>query len=201
MSDESFDDFFGGGEFIPTGKFTLDTGPEGRTQVGGKLVGTILSMARQQQTKMNSTEPIPDGKGGFKQELKIVLQTDYRNWDKVAKVPLGEDGETPQPPSEDDGRRAIYVRGWMIGAIGDAVRKATGKPGGPKVGGKLGVKVTELVPTEKGNPFPKYEAVYEAPAESGFFEESQAKAAEADAGSASLATEQRLAATADEPPF
>lgn len=201
MSD-NFDDFFGQGEFVPTAKFTNDTGPEGRTQVGGKIVGEILSMAKQDQKDFVTGDPIPDGKGGNKQELKVVLQTEYRNWDKVAKVPEDDD-KKPMADSEDDGRRAIYVRGWMIGAIGDAVKKATGNPGGPKVGGKLGVKVTELVDTTKGNPFPKYEAVYTPPAASdGFFEESQAAApAQATTPTPAQETLQSAAGQVDEPPF
>jgi len=166
MSD-NFDEFFeqAGGDFAPTLKFTNDSGPEGRTQVGGGVIGEILSMTKQQQTKFGSNPPEPImGKDGVTplMELKVILQTDLRNWDKCAKVPTGED-KKPLPESEDDGRRAIYVRGWMTGAIGDAVVAATGKKGAPKVGGKLGVKLIELVPTDKGNPFPKYEAVYEAP--------------------------------------
>jgi len=207
MAHDDFDDFFSGaaGEFVPTAKFTNDVGPEGRTQVDGKIVGTILSMAKQEQRKFGTGEPIPDGKGGNKQELKVVLQTEYRNWDKAAKVPVDKDEETgketPKPESEDDGKRAIYVRGWMTGAIGDAVAKATGKPGGPKIGGKLGVKITELVPTDNGNPFPKYAAVYTAPEPQAddLFTEGQAKSAEAAAKTE--APKSMADVAGDEPPF
>ena len=194
MSNE-FDDFFGQGEFTPTAKFTNATGPGGNTEVGGKIVGTIVSMNKQPQKTVGTGEPIPDGKGGFKQEMKIILDTDYRNWEKVAVVPNGDD-DKPLAPSEDDGRRAIYVRGWMIGAIGDAVRKATGQSGGPVVGGKLGVKVTELVPTTKGNPYAKYAAVYTPPATSQdeFFDEPAQPAA-------NLQESVKAAQPADEPPF
>jgi hypothetical protein len=164
MAQDDFDEFFqgGGGDFAPTLKFTKDKGPEGRTQVGGGVIGEILSMNKQNQKKFGTNDDILDRDGEPKKELKIVLQTALRDWDKVAKVPLDDD-KNPLAESEDDGRRAIYVRGWMTGAIGDAVKKATGKPGAPKVGGRLGVKLSELVPTDNGNPYPKYEAVYEAP--------------------------------------
>lgn len=165
MSD-NFDEFFeqAGGDFAPTLKFTNDSGPEGRTQVGGGVIGEILSMTKQAQTKYQSNPPEPIlGKDGEPlMELKVVLATTLRNWDKCAKVPKDDEGK-PLAESEDDGRRAIYVRGWMTGAIGDAVEKATGRKGAPKIGGRLGVKLTELVPTTKGNPYPKYEAIYEAP--------------------------------------
>jgi hypothetical protein len=204
MAHDDFDEFFSGaaGEFVPTAKFTNDTGPEGRTQVGGKIVGEILSMSKQDQRKFGTGEPIPDGKGGNKQELKMVLQTEHRDWDKCAKVPVDKDEdtgkETPRAASEDDGKRAVYVRGWMTGAIGDAVLKATGKPGGPKIGGKIGIKITELVPTENGNPYPKYAAVYTPPAASdGFFDEGQA----ASAAAAEKAAPASAPAAADEPPF
>jgi hypothetical protein len=208
MAHDDFDDFFSGaaGEFVPTAKFTNDTGPEGRTQVGGKIVGEILSMAKQDQRKFGTGEPIPDGKGGNKQELKIVLQTEHRNWDKCAKVPVDKDEETgketPRPESEDDGKRAIYVRGWMTGAIGDAVAKATGKPGGPKIGAKLGVKITELVPTDQGNPYAKYAAVYTAPEPKtdDMFAEGQAKAAEEQAKAPQSMADVTPDA-GDEPPF
>lgn len=197
MSD-NFDEFFeqAGGDFAPTLKFTLDKGPEGRTQVGGGVIGEILSMTKQQQTKYQSNPPEPimakDGVTPL-MELKVVLQTELREWDKCAKVPKDDEGK-PLAPSEDDGRRAIYVRGWMTGAIGDAVEKATGKKGAPKVGGRLGVKLTELVETNKGNPYPKYEAVYEAPsgAEGFDFSSSEGK-------TTTVAEEQRQAAATDEP--
>jgi hypothetical protein len=163
---DNFDEFFeqAGGDFAPTLKFTNDSGPEGRTQVGGGVIGEILSMTKQAQTKYQSNPPEPIlGKDGEPlMELKVILQTTLRDWDKCAKVPVDDDGK-PRAGSEDDGRRAIYVRGWMTGAIGDAVEKATGRKGAPKIGGRLGVKLTELVPTTKGNPYPKYEAIYEAP--------------------------------------
>jgi len=199
-SSNGFDEFFegGGGEFAPSLKFKTGNGPGGNTEVGGGVIGTVLSMNKQDQTKQGGSEKIPDGKGGFKQQMQIILQTELRNWDKVAKVPTDEDGKTPLGPEKDDGRRAIYVKGWMTGAIGDAVLEATGKKGAPQIGSKLGVKVIELVPTDKGNPYPKYEAVYTAPTGGeGFFEAAQ----EASANAAAGVTAPAAAAPADKPPF
>lgn len=205
---DNFDEFFensGGGEFAPTLKFTLDKGPEGRTQVGGGVIGEILSMNKQNQTKYQSNppEPILDKEGKPKQELKIVLQTELRDWDKCAKVPLDED-KNPKPASEDDGKRAIYVRGWMTGAIGDAVKDATGKAGAPKIGGRLGVKLTELVPTTQGNPYPKFEAVYEAPSGAEGFDFSKGEPGSepsSEAAAAADAGPDRAEPTQDKPPF
>lgn len=197
---DDFDEFFqgGGGDFAPTLKFTKDKGPEGRTQVGGGVIGEILSMNKQNQKKFGTNEDVLDRDGNPKKELKIVLQTALRDWDKVAKVPKDEEGNL-LPESADDGRRAIYVRGWMTGAIGDAVKKATGTPGAPKIGGRLGVKLTELVPTDQGNPYPKYEAVYEAPSGAEGFDFD--KGGNDEAKPAASAAPASQSAGDDEPPF
>ena len=203
---DEFDEFFqggGGGDFAPTLKFTKKKGPGQKTEVGGGVVGKILSITKQDQKEYTTGKeiPLPKKPDQNKKEIKIILQTELRDWDKVATVPQ-DDEKNDLPASEDDGRRAIYVRGWMTGAIGDAVKAATGQVGSPKVGGTLGVKVSELVESGKGNPYPKYEAKYTAPDPAeGFFEEgqaaSEAKASEAtasDEGSASDEDE-------DKPPF
>lgn len=197
-TNEQFDDFFagGGGEFAPSFKFKNGSGPGGNTEVGGGVIGTILSMTRQDQTKQGGNDKIPDGKGGFKQQVQIILQTDLRNWDKVAKIPTDAETKAELPASEDDGRRAIYVKGWMTGAIGDAVLASTGAKGAPVIGAKLGVKVTELVPTDKGNPYPKYAAVYTAPsAGADLFEAAQ------DASTKAAATAPAASPASDAPPF
>lgn len=199
----AFEDFFegGGGEFAPSLKFKLGNGPGGNTEVGGGVIGTIVSMTQQDQTKQGGTEKVPDGKGGFKKQVQVILQTDLRNWDKVAKVPLDADTKQPLPASEDDGRRAIYVKGWMTGAIGDAVAKATGGATKvPQIGGKLGVKVIELVPTDKGNPYPKYEAQYQAPVSGADVFES-APTTEAPASAPASTPAPTTAPVVDQPPF
>lgn len=201
-TNEQFDDFFegGGGEFAPSLKFKNGSGPGGNTEVGGGVIGTVLSMQKMDQTKMGSTEKILDKQGNPKQQMQIILQTDLRGWDKVAKVPTHADGDKkgqPLDPSEDDGRRAIYVKGWMTGAIGDAVLAATGRKGAPAIGGKLGVKVTELVPTDQGNPYAKYAAVYTPPTGGeGFFEPAQAASQ-----AAATPAPAQPAPAADQPPF
>ena len=198
-TNEQFDDFFagGGGEFAPSLKFKNGSGPGGNTEVGGGVIGTIVSMTKQDQTKQGGNEKIPDGKGGFKQQVQIILQTDLRNWDKVAKIPTDAETKQELPASEDDGKRAIYVKGWMTGAIGDAVLAATGQKGAPQIGAKLGVKVTELVPTDKGNPYPKYAAVYTPPsAGADLFEAAQEASQQAAATAAPTA-----APATSQPPF
>lgn len=126
--------------------------------IGAQVSGVIEAVHPPQQV----TDPV-DGKPKFKRDgvtpitqVRIDLQTDFRNWE-MTKAPDSAD-------EVDDGRRALYVGGWMKGAIGDALRKA-GVKGAPQVGGKLWVRLTERTPPDNPalNPTNKFEATYEAP--------------------------------------
>src|SRR5690606_1130744 len=165
------DDFFntGGGEYAP---------PWWTGQAGNLIQGTIVNDPEvMDQTDFDTGQPIYEERNGqrvldpvtgqptVKKQLKVILQTQMRNWEGIKNTPVDPDTKQPRPPHEDDGRRAVYVRGWMQGAVGDAVEQATGRRGAPKKGGKLAVRVTELAQSRKpgGNPFPKFEARYEPP--------------------------------------
>lgn len=65
-----------------------------------------------------------DDKPTGKYQIRIMLATDLRD-------PAIED---------DDGRRTLYVKSWMRGAVGDALRKAGEKE--PRVGARLTVTFT-----------------------------------------------------------
>lgn len=159
------DGFFEGGEFFPSAKFNLIDGQSKETQVGGVVQGTVVSVKQMDQTvfKSNPPQPILDPRTGKpKQQLRVVLQTDLRNWNKCSAIPTDEN-DTPMPASEDTGIRAIYVKGWMQGAIRDAIRANPDCPG-LRPGGRLAIKVTHLVPTDNGNPYPKFIAKYVPPA-------------------------------------
>ena len=156
--DSEVSDFFnnhggGGGGGAPSFK---------HVNVGDTVVGEIVSMREMDQTHYsgpNQGQPIKDEKrGGNKKQLQVVLRTELRNWQGCE--PSKDMDGNPQPASEDEGMRAIYVRGWMTGAVQDAVRKAGEKF--PEVGGKLAVKLIEAHDTRKQNP-KKYEAKYKAP--------------------------------------
>lgn len=73
-----------------------------------------------------------------------------------------------QPASaDDDGRRALYVRGQLKAAVGEALRKAGARV--PQRGGKLWVKYVSDEPVtlkngKRGNDKKIYAAKYEAPA-------------------------------------
>lgn len=163
------DDFFGsaGGDYAP-GWWT--------GQVGNSIAGTIVEEpVVMDQTDFTTKQPIYERKNGqvvvdpttgqprIKKQLKVILDTPLRNWQGLKQAPLDQETNQPRPPHEDDGRRAVYIKGWMTGAVGDAIR-AAGQTGAPRKGGKLAVRVTELVATSNGNPYPKYEARYQPPA-------------------------------------
>ncbi|MDQ3273860.1 MAG: hypothetical protein M3Q39_02205 [Actinomycetota bacterium] len=168
-TNESDDFFGGGGGGAPSFKFQ---------GVGHDVTGIVLSCRKMDQTVFgkNPPQPIIDQRTGkTKQQLQVVLQTKLTGWADVTKIPTRTNPQTGQPEqapaSDDDGKRAIYVKGWMIGAIQDAIA-AAGKSGGLEIGAKLAVRVTELVPTDQGNPYAKYLARYAPPAaDAGFFQE------------------------------
>lgn len=120
--------------------------------IGTTYTGTILAVnAPQQVTDPVTSKPVFQRDGVTpKMQARIDLATTYRD----------------PADAEDDGSRSLYVGGWMKGAIGDAVRKATGKPGAPAVGGVLTVTLTEREPNENRalNPTNKFVAVYQPPA-------------------------------------
>ena len=153
-----YDEFFQrGGNFAPSFKFD---------QIGANVAGEILSIDQQDQTDFDDpTKKLYDDRGNVKQQLQIILQTPLRNWQGVAKIPADQETGQPQPPSTDDGRRAIYVKGWMIGAVGDAVEKATGLRAAPQVGGRLAVRFAKTQPPRsgRGQDMKLYEAVYVPP--------------------------------------
>jgi hypothetical protein len=85
----------------------------------------------------------------------------------VAKMQVRIDlltAERDASDPDDDGTRSLYVKGWMQGAIGDAMRKA-GVQGAPQVGAKLHVELTEREPNVNPalNPTNKFKATYEPP--------------------------------------
>lgn len=167
MSNNEADALFqGGGDGTPSFDFgdgrILDPNHPQYT-VGRHVAGTIVSTSVMDQTDMATKKPKLDRDGNVKKQLAVILQTAHRNWEAVKKIPTDEHGQQ-LPPSADDGKRAIYVAGWMTGAVGDAVRAATNQVGAPRVGGKLAVRVSELAANPGGNPFRKYEARYEPPA-------------------------------------
>jgi hypothetical protein len=146
------------------------------------VMGEIIAINKVAKTKFgtNDTEFEDDGVTP-KMQLVVILQTASRNWEKVAKAPQSEDG-SPKDPALDEGKRAVYFPKYtnIFGAMGKGL-KAAGVAD-IEIGGTLGVKVTELQDTGKGNPLKIHEVVYKAPApkdeSDGFFADQAGAAAE-----------------------
>lgn len=171
MTENNSTDFFdgiGGGSGAPTALLK---------NVGDFVHGEIVDMFKRDYIPFGAKEPEKRPDGSTKQQLVVIVQTDNRNWANVSKVPKVDPADPASPekdPSEDDGKRAIYVpEGKNIQfAIGRAVQAAQAKF---EVGGTLGVKVFNLKPTDKGNPLKEHQAVYEKKAAgAGFFESAPA---------------------------
>jgi hypothetical protein len=177
------------------------------SKVDDFVYGEIVDQAIVDKKKFGSDEIEKDSRTGENvKQLLVVLKTDLRNWQGVSKIPTNED-KTEKAASEDDGRRAVYVAPWsnIHSAVAEAVVAATGAKGPLLNGGKLGVKITELKDTGKGNPLKIHAATYTAPAASaGFFNETAAPAASQPAPAAPAAQQDPWASTppaAGKPPF
>jgi hypothetical protein len=117
-------------------------------QVGDEVKGTIISDPR-----IVETPSLKDGAP----EPKLVLEV-HTEVDSV--VSDGEGGD--KTVTDED--VALWVRkGWMSGAVRDAVQKAGAS--NIEQGGRIHVKLVELrKPTKVGfNPTKIFEAVYKAP--------------------------------------
>lgn len=157
--------------------------------VGDYVHGEIVDAYERDYVPFGKTEPEKRPDGTNKQQLVIVIQTQFRNWANVSKVPTvdhADPNSAPKPPEEDDGKRAVYVpEGKNIQfAIGRAVAAAKAKF---EVGGTLGVKIFNLKPTDKGNPLKEHEAVYQPPSAAGGFFNGAQQGAQAPAQQAPLA--------------
>lgn len=153
MSEENYDDFFQQTGGAPSFKFK---------EIGSFVRGEVVSQFKTQQ--MDFADP---DKGLFfkdgspRMQINVTLQTNLRNWDGVTRIPTdGKDGPELDP-SEDDGKRRIYVKAEMQKAVGAAI-KAAGAPG-LRTGGTLAVKLTDTKDVGKGNPANIYEAKYTPP--------------------------------------
>lgn len=114
----------------------------------GTVVGGVITdePTLQQQKDINTGALKTWDDGNPMMQLVVKVQTDER-----------EDGE-------DDGVRAIYIKGQMKQAVAEAVKKAGAK--GLAIGGTLKVAYTgDGEPSKKGFTAPKqYQAQYVAPA-------------------------------------
>lgn len=168
--------------------------------------GEIVDIFKRPQTKFNSKDVIKEDDGSDRLQLVVILQTTSRNWEKVAKVPVGDDGSAVDV-AKDNGKRAVYFPKYtnIYGAMGRGV-KAAGVTD-IEIGGKLGIKVTELEDTGKGNPLKHHDAVYVPPVKSSeefgdFEDEAKADKPAAEAKSETKKEPETPASSeVEEPPF
>ena len=180
MTDQVFDidaafDNAGGGSGSPSYAFPKQDDPRNANRkipvIGGGVVGTITDIY---QTVVKDpdkdNEPKLDKRGRQQPQFNITLQTEFRNWDRCVNVPTAEDGVTPLPADQDTGERRIYVKHKMIEAVAKAIKASEQGKGGPQIGAKLGVKVSDLTyhADKMRHPLPDYEAQYRPPVDTGF---------------------------------
>ena len=114
----------------------------------------------EQQKDFDTQQPLPG-----KWQIRIELQTDQRDPDI----------------DNDDGTRVLYVKGWMQGAVSEALRKAGAKE--PEVGGKLAVTWSSTAPPSRPGlqGAHQYTATYTAPSKAGSFFQEAGNGAKKDA--------------------
>jgi hypothetical protein len=127
--------------------------------------GEVVDLFYIPMTDFSTKKVLLNDDGSERTQLVLVLQTSARNWDKVAKVPIGADGSA-KDPKLDDGKRAVYVPKFtnIYAALGKAVKAAGAKD--VLIGGNFGIVVEDLQDTGKGNPLKVFRAKYEPPAKS-----------------------------------
>jgi hypothetical protein len=116
-------------------------------QVGKVYKGVIVRAEVQQQREIDTGELKTWKDGSPMLQIKVVLATDERAADEP----------------DDNGERAIYLKGNSLVAVRNAVKKVGAK--GLQIGGKLALKYTgDGEKTNKAFNAPKlYTAIYEAP--------------------------------------
>lgn len=140
---QAIEDFFAGG--VAAAKF-----PD--QQFGYVIGGEIVADPRMQQQRDYTTgDPITYPDGNPAMQMVVVIQT----------------SEHDPAIADDDGQRALYIKGQMKQAVGEALRKHGEKA--PRRGGKLWLKYIEDKPVtlkngRPGNPQKIYAAKYEPPA-------------------------------------
>lgn len=205
--DSVFDNAGGGGSGTPSYEWPQQEDPRKKGRfvpiVGGEIKGEItdvfVTFVRDAQTgeaKLNKkNQQMP--------QVNITIQTDLRNWDGCKSVPLTDPKDPNSPPkdaSEDTGERRIYVKYRMLDAVARAIKASPQGKGGPRVGAKLAVKVTDLEYNSNPmyHPLADYQAVYVPPANdpaASVFDQQQP------ATPAKPANDPWSSATSGEPPF
>ncbi len=143
-------------------------------------VGVIESQKITQQQDFATKKPKFDDKGRAVNQLVLGLKTGLRD---------------PQV-ADDDGSRALFVKGNLKYALADAVKAAGARK--TEIGGVLKVTFTSTEDSGKGNPTKKYTCVYKPPADAveQHIQESAPQAAQAQPVAQQAAPVQQQAAPA-----
>lgn len=168
MTDDDFFDI-GGGTSAPSAKLK---------DLNDSVVGVVAETFKKEFTKFGEKTPqvITDPKTGQPRnriQMVVILDTDLRNWQGVSKIPVvdPDNPNSPQkPPTEDDGKRAVYIPEMVKGAgstgfifaVATAMRDA-GIKGGLPAGTKFFARIADLKDVDKGNPLKVYEVKVKAP--------------------------------------
>jgi hypothetical protein len=115
------------------------------TKVGDDVIGTISSIEVRQQRDFDTNEPKTWDDG--KPMMEVILTLDTAERDRFIE--------------DDDGSRRVFVRGAMLTALRQAVRKA--KATKPEIGGRIAITHSGLGEAKKrGFNAPKlYDVEYE----------------------------------------
>lgn len=168
MTDDDFFDI-GGGTAAPSAKLS---------DLNDSVTGTVIETYKKEYTKFGEKAPqvITDPKTGQprnRTQMVVILDTALRNWQGVSKVPdidPNEPSKGKKPPSEDDGKRAVYIPEMVKGAgsngvifaVAMAMREA-GMKGGLPEGTKFYLTISDTKPTDFGNDLKVYTAKVKAP--------------------------------------
>lgn len=133
--------------------------------VGNMVAGEVVDVRVMDATSIDTGELKKNPDGSIKKQLVIILQTDLRNWAEATPLKDQSPQKNPLPPSEDDGKRAIYAEQSTnrAAAIKAAVAEK-GLTGAPKPGGKLWIRLTEERNVGKPSPLKIFAAGYLPPA-------------------------------------
>lgn len=115
-------------------------------KIGYTVTGTVESFKMQQQTNYDTGEPEFWKDGSPRMQLVITMQTDEEG-------SFDEDGNPKEVPN-DDGLRALYVKGMLQRRLGKALKDANSDL---EEGGQITVKRIKNAP--KTNP--KFKAPYD----------------------------------------
>lgn len=202
------DDFFdiGGGVSAPSAKLS---------DLNDSVTGVVAETFKKEFTEFGAEKPqvITDRKTGERRsrtQMVVVLDTALRNWEGVSRIPdvdPNDKSKGQKHPSEDDGKRAVYIpemapkegHNGAIFAVAQAMREE-GMKGGLPAGTKFYLAVSDLKDTGRGKPLKVYTAKVKKPeVGADVFGDAQEQAAPAAPQQQATPAQQAPAATTENP--